>query len=97
MTDRELLELIAAQVGSLTNNVGGLTKDVSHIKEKQDNMNAELSSVKRITLDIEQDHGKRLDALFDGYIQNTEQLNRIEKEVTKHEEIILRRIKWYII
>ena len=35
----------------------------------------------------------KIDALFDGYKQNADKLDRIEKEVSKHEEIILRRIK----
>lgn len=46
----------------------------------------------RVTI-IEQDHGKKLDLLFDGYKQNSDKLDRIEKEVSKHEEVILRRIK----
>ena len=100
MTDRELLELIAAQVGALTYNVGTLTtsmenitKEVSELKEGQNKIESELVSVKRITLDMEQSHGKQLVALFDGYKQNTDKLDRIEKEVSKHEEVILRRIK----
>ncbi len=36
---------------------------------------------------------KKLDTLFDGYKQNSDKLDRIEKEVSKQEEIILRRIK----
>lgn len=100
MNDRELLELIATQVGALT-------KDVSEIKEKQDkieselgnvkselgNVKNELSSVKRITLDMEQTHGQKLTALFDGYKQNADKLDRIETEVSRHEEVIIRRIK----
>lgn len=107
MTDSELLELIAAQVGALTSNVDGLTnnvnnltnnmnnltKDVAELKEGQNKIESELYSVKRITLGMEQSHGKQLTALFDGYKQNAEKLDRIEKEVSKHEEIILWRVK----
>ena len=35
----------------------------------------------------------KIEALFDGYKQNTEKLDRIEKEVSKQEEIIMRRVK----
>lgn len=42
---------------------------------------------------MEQNHGKKLEALFYGYKQNAEKLNNIEKEVSKHEEVILRRVK----
>ena len=86
VTDRELLELIAGQIGALTLNVDNLTKDVSELKEGQ-------SSLKRIVIDLEEDHGKKLTLLLDGYKQNADKLDRIEKEVSKHEEIILRRVK----
>ncbi len=78
MTDRELLELIAAQVSKLTTQVEILTKDMAGVKD--------------IVIKIENDHGQKLGALLNGYKQNAERLDRIEKEVAKHEEIILRRI-----
>lgn len=86
MTDRELLELIATQVGALT-------KDVSDFKKGQENLEKGQENLEKIVINIENDHGKKLDALFDGYKQNTEILNRIEKEVTRHEEFIIRKIK----
>ncbi|HOA81757.1 MAG TPA: hypothetical protein PKK61_11965 [Defluviitaleaceae bacterium] len=79
MTDRELLELIAAKVGELT-------KNMSEVKSR-------LTSVENIVTRIENGHGKKLQALFDGYKQHADQLERIEKEVSKHDEFILRRIK----
>ncbi len=42
---------------------------------------------------FENDLAPKIEALFDGYKQNTETLNRIEKEVSKQEEIIMRRVK----
>lgn len=42
---------------------------------------------------IENDIKPRIETLFDGYKQNTEQLSRIENEVSKHEEIIFKRVK----
>ncbi|NLJ78739.1 MAG: hypothetical protein GX329_05190 [Tissierellia bacterium] len=53
----------------------------------------EVEEIKNRVITIEQDHGKKLDILLDGYKQNAERLDRIEEEVSKHEEIILRRIK----
>lgn len=38
----------------------------------------------RVTI-IEQDHGKKLDLLLDGYKQNAEKIDRIESEVSKYE------------
>ena len=42
---------------------------------------------------IEQDHGKKLQALFDGYTQHSDQLDRIEEKVSRHEDIIIRKVK----
>ena len=56
-------------------------------------MKTDIKDVKERVINIENDHGKKLTALFNGYVQQAEQLNRIEKEVSKHEEIILRRVK----
>ena len=53
----------------------------------------ELEEIKNIVIRIENDHGQKLNALFDGYNLNSEKLDRIEKEVAKHEEFILRRIR----
>ena len=106
MTDRELLELIASQVGGLTNQVDALTKDMTEVKQnmatKDDlalvkdeiaSAKDEIASVRATVARIENDHGQKLGALFDGYKLNSEKLDRIEAEVTKHDEIILRRIR----
>lgn len=58
------------------------------INEKLDKK-ADKSDIVR----MENDHGQKLQALFDGYKQNTEKLEHIEKEVSRQEEFILRRIK----
>lgn len=79
ITDRELLELIATQVANLTTEVKDIKNEVKDIRNK-------------VTI-IEQEHGKKLDALFDGYKQVYEKLNKIEDEVSKHEEIILRHVR----
>ncbi len=99
-TDRELLELIANQVGSLTNQVSNLTNDVSELKGDVSELKGDVSelkgeveNIKGIVVKIEVDHSQKLSALFDGYVQNSEKLDRIEAEVAKHEEFILKRIK----
>lgn len=65
----------------------------SEMKEGFKKVNERLDAVEKTVIKIENDHGKKLDALFDGYKQNTEQLTRIENEVSKHEEVILRKVK----
>ncbi len=58
-----------------------------------DSLGNEVKETKNRVIIIEQEHGKKLDTLFDGYKQNADKLDSIEKEVSKHEEIILRGIK----
>lgn len=77
-----------------------MTKIYSEMKEgfeevnlRVDNLENEIKETKNKVIIIEQEHGKKLDALFDGYKQNADKLDRIEQEVSRHEEIILRRIK----
>jgi len=83
MTDRELLELIAAQVSALT-------KDVSELKEGQEKVE---DQVRKISITIENDIRPKVTSLFDGHTQIKNQLDRIEKEVSRHEEVIIRKIK----
>ncbi len=63
----------------------GFRKEVNEKLDKK----ADKSDIVR----MENDHGQKLQALFDGYKQNTEKLEHIEKEVSRQEEFILRRIK----
>lgn len=67
--------------------------DIDGIKTELTGVKTDLKSVKTTVMKIEQDHGQKLDALFDGYKQNSNKIDRIEKEVSKHEEVILRRVK----
>ncbi|QAT40668.1 hypothetical protein [Clostridium sp. JN-9] len=77
-----------------------MTKMYADLKAGQDDLKKEVKSnteninkLSKTVLHIEQDHGRKLDALFDGYKQNSEKLTRIEEEVSKHKEIILKRVK----
>jgi chromosome segregation ATPase len=118
MTDRELLELIARQVGGLSAKVDGLEKEQKSLVEGQKSLVEGQKSlvegqkyltarmekleegqktltddVKKTNLIIENDIKPKIDALFDGYKQNAEKLDRIETKVVKHEEFIIKRIK----
>lgn len=71
--------------------------DLQETKEQMqkgfEKVNSELQEVKNTVTRIENEHGQKLGALFDGYKQNSDKLDRIEVEVSRHEEIILRRIR----
>ncbi len=49
--------------------------------------------LKKTNAKIDHEIIPKIDVLFDGHKQNADKLDRIEKEVSKQEEIILRRIK----
>ena len=51
------------------------------------------NEVTKTNMIIEHDIQPKIKILFEGYKLNSEKLDRIEKEVSKHEEIILRRVK----
>jgi hypothetical protein len=57
------------------------------------NVNVRLSFLEKTVMKIENNHGKKLAALFDGYMLDSEKLDRIEAEVAKHDEYILKRLK----
>ncbi len=107
MTDRELLELIASQVGVLTKDMtevkGRLAGVENHLTGVEDRLTGvedrltgvedrltgvedRLTGVEGAVVKIEIDHGQKLGALFDGQKLNSEKLDRIEAEVTKHGE-----------
>lgn len=79
-------ELVEKMYSEMINGFKEVKSEISELK-------SELREVKDRVITIENDHGKKLAALFDGHLQNTQQLDRIEEEVSKHEDIILRRVK----
>ena len=90
LTDRELLEFIAAQVGNLMNEVGNINSQVGNLTV---DMGEVKDEIRKTNAKIDHEVIPKITTLFDGYKQNSDKLDRIEREVSKHEEIILRRIK----
>lgn len=86
MENEKLFELMSKMYGEMQNGFKRVDERLGNLENKVDGLES------RVTI-IEQDHGKKLDLLLDGYKQNAEKIDRIESEVSKHEEIILRRIK----
>ena len=70
-----------------------MTQMYSEMKEGFSRLDSEMKDIKRTLLHIEQDHGKKLEVIFDGLTLHTDQLNRIEERLNKHDDIILKRIK----
>ncbi|MDQ2088235.1 hypothetical protein RBH29_17565 [Herbivorax sp. ANBcel31] len=72
-----------------------LTKMYSEMTEQFKEVNKKLDEKadKSDIIRFENELTPKVQALFDGYKQHTDVLERIENEVTKQEEIIMRRVK----
>ncbi|NLL07235.1 MAG: hypothetical protein GX270_15970 [Clostridiaceae bacterium] len=72
-----------------------LTKMYSEMTEQFKEVNKKLDEKadKNDIIRLENELNPKVKALFDGYKQHTDLLERIENEVTKQEEIIMRRVK----
>jgi hypothetical protein len=71
----------------------GLADRLENLETDMGEIKSRPSSIESTVARIENDHGQKLGALFDGYKLNSEKLDRIEAKVAEHEEIILRRIR----
>lgn len=91
--EEKMFELMTQMYAEIQKGFKHVNERIDKVEERINKVEDEVKDIKRTVLKIEHDHGQKLEALFDGYKQNTEQLTRIEKELKKHDEFILRRIK----
>ena len=72
-----------------------LTKMYSKMTEQFEEVNGKLDKKadKSDIVRLENDLQPKVEVLFDGIKQHTDILERIEREVTRQDEIIMRRIK----
>ena len=105
--NKDLFELMTKMYADITNRMDSMQGDikgvnkrldnlenkVSNLENKVDNLETKVQHIDNKVSIIEQEHGKKLTALFDGYTQNAQKLDNIQEEVSKHEEVILKRIK----
>ena len=83
--DEKLFDLMSKMYNEIQDLKGEMQEGFKEVR-------GEIQDIKKDIIRIEVEHGKKLDALFDGYKQNSEQLTRIEDEVKRHDEVILRRV-----
>lgn len=94
MTNEEkMFELMTQMYAEIQKGFKQVNERIDKVEGRINKVEDEVKDIKQTVLKIEHDHGQKLEALFDGYKQNAEQLTRIEEEVKKHDEFILRRIK----
>jgi hypothetical protein len=89
----KLFDLMSKMYGEFSEFRKETNERFDKIENRLTGVEDRLTGVEKTVLKIEQDHGEKLSALFDGYVQNTNKLDRIEDEVKKHDEVILRRVK----
>ena len=88
-----MFELMEKMYVEFSGKFESMDKRFDSMDKRFENVESDLNEVKQRVINIENDHGKKLSLLFDGYKQNSDKLDRIEAEVTKHEDFILRRVK----
>ncbi len=87
ITNEQLFEFMTKIYSDLDGKIGNMNK------EMQEGFVEVKNEIKKASIKIDHEVMPKINALFDGYKQNSDKLNRIEKEVSKHEEIILGRLK----
>ncbi len=94
-SDEKILTILAEmQVEQRKTNerLDSIESTQAEMQKTQAEMQTDLREVKNRVIFIENEHGKRLDSLFDGYKQNYDMLQRLEKKVAAGDEVILRRV-----
>lgn len=93
MTDSELLETILYKIVGMDERITGMDERIAGMDADLKEVKKDLKHTRETVTKIEIEHGEKLGALFDGHKLLSEKLDRIESEVTRHEEIILRKIR----
>lgn len=65
----------------------------ANVNQRLDCLESDVKGLKKDIIRIENDLKPKVEAALDGYKQHTDILGRIEKEVSRQDEIIMRRIK----
>ena len=90
---RERFDGVDKRFDGVDKRFDGVDKRFDGVDERFEGIDMRLDGIDKRLLFIEQDHGKKLQALFDGYKQHSDQLDRIEAKVSAHEDIIVRKVK----
>lgn len=86
--DDKVFELLTKMYSEMTNKFNVIDEQFKLINKKLDEK-ADKTDIVR----MENELNPKVKALYDGYKQHNDILERIEKEVSRQDEIIMRRIK----
>lgn len=87
------MDMVLEYVTRMTQEMVGLKQDMTGMKQDITDIKQDITSVKKTVARIENDHGQKISALFDGLTQVNSRLDRIEQKVSQHDEVIYRRVK----
>ena len=90
MENEKIFELMEKMYIKLTSVETEMKEGFKKVDEKIERLENE---VKATNAKIDGVIIPRLDSLYDGYKQNSEQIISVKEEVSKHEEVILKRVK----
>jgi len=91
----KVFELMSKMYSEMTGKFGEINKQFNELNKQFNELNRKLDEKadKSDIVRMENELNPKVEALFDGYKQHTDILERIEKEVSRQDEIIMRRIK----
>lgn len=88
----ERLERLESGQSIMNERLTAMEDSQARLESGQLKIESDLEFVRSSVVRIEQEHGKKLDALFDGYQQLAEKADRIEEHVSAQDEVILKRV-----
>ncbi|HZJ76850.1 MAG TPA: hypothetical protein VFC70_03985 [Oscillospiraceae bacterium] len=88
--EEKTFKLIERMYNEFSERFEDIDKKLDHIDKSFENLGGKI---KKIDTMIEHETMPKITVLFDGQKQHTEQLERIGRAVSRHEDFIVRRIK----
>ncbi|MEW6624078.1 MAG: hypothetical protein AB1420_13275 [Bacillota bacterium] len=77
---------VKAEVAGVKAEVAGVKTEVAGVKTEVAGVKAEVAHIKKTVINIENSHGEKLSALFDGYEHNTKAIKELSKDVKSLEK-----------
>ncbi len=91
-TMQNSMEAMQAEQRKTNERLDRLESGIADMKADISSVDKRLATVSDSVVRIEHEHGKKLDALFDGYQQMYDKVSHIEEHVSVQDDIILKRV-----
>ena len=88
MTNDEILKEILAAAKSTGERFDSLDKEIKSMKSDIQSMKGEISDIKASQVRMENDHGEKISALFDGYTLRGDQIERLQEHLDERFDAI---------